>query len=62
MMGPWLKDRPAAPHKLLDAYVCQLTNFTPLDGDNTILREEPDISSFMIETFDWKKFAERTLH
>jgi hypothetical protein len=53
-----------APHKLLDAYVCQLTSFTPLDGDSTILREEPDISSFVIETFEtfeWKRIAERML-
>jgi hypothetical protein len=62
MKGPWLEDRPAAPHKLLDAYVHRLSNFTPIDGDSTILREEPPISLAAIETFEWKKIAERASH
>jgi hypothetical protein len=62
MKGPWLKDRPAAPHKLLNAYVHRLAGFTPLDGGSAILREEPDVSPVAIGRFEWKKIAARASH
>jgi hypothetical protein len=58
MRGPWEQDRPAAPHKVLDAYVHTLTTFTPLDGDQSIMETEPDIGPLEIEDFPWDKISQ----
>jgi len=58
MMGSWHKDRPASPHKLLNAYVRRLTDFTPLDSNEMILGEE-DASSVAVDTFQWDKIEKR---
>jgi len=55
MSGTWEQDRPAAPHKLLNDYVNRLTDFTPLDGDQSILRTEPDVGPIEIIGFQWDK-------
>jgi len=57
-MGSWHKDRPASPHKLLNAYVRRLTNFTPLDSNEMMLGEE-DASLFAVDTFQWDKIEKR---
>jgi len=59
MIGPWEQDRPAAPHKLLNYYVKGYTGFSPLDGDQSILRSEPDARSISILSFRWDKITER---
>jgi hypothetical protein len=51
MMGPWKQDGPAAPHKVLNAYINTLTTFSPLGGDQSILETEPDIGPIRITSF-----------
>ena len=53
--GTWKGDQPASPHKLLNAYVQQMTSVAPCDGDKTILDREDDCPSLDIPTFDWTK-------
>jgi hypothetical protein len=53
MRRPWEENHPASPHKLLNAYVHQLTNFTPLDGDSFILGQEADVEPIGIDGFRW---------
>jgi len=58
MSGPWHKDHPASPHKLLDAYVQKLTDFTPLDGNDMTLREAA-VGPIEADTFLWDKIEKR---
>jgi hypothetical protein len=51
MRGPWQKDRPASPHKLLNAYVQGLAGFTPLDGDRAI--KEANVGPVETDNFQW---------
>lgn len=44
LQGLWEQKGPAAPHKLLNVYVDQLSNFTPLDCKSTLLEQEPDVA------------------
>jgi hypothetical protein len=53
--GPWNNNGPAAPHKLLNAYANGLSGFTPLDGDNAHLEQEPDVEPITIASFLWGK-------
>ena len=62
MRGSWHKDRPASPHKLLDAYVRRLADFTPLDSDEMTLREEEDVGPVEIDTIQWDKITKRKAH
>jgi hypothetical protein len=62
MRGSWHKDRPASPHKLLNAYVRQLADFTPLDSDEMILKGEEDVGQVKIDPFQWDKIAKRKSH
>ena len=62
MRGYWHKDRPTSPHKLLNAYVQRLADFTPLDGDRMILREEKDVGPVEIDTFQWNKIQRGKSH
>jgi hypothetical protein len=54
MIGPWKEDCPASPHKLLNAYVHQLAEFTPLDADASLLGPEADIEPRSIGGFPWE--------
>ena len=58
----WEDDRPASPHKLLNAYIKRLTGFVPLDGDTTILEEEADIGEVDIATFQWNNIEKSKSH
>jgi hypothetical protein len=51
--GRWEEDCPASPHKLLNAYVHRLANFTPLDADAILLEQEEDIGPPNIGGFPW---------
>ena len=62
MRGAWHKDRPASPHTLLDTYVRKLADFTPLDSDEMILREEKGVRPPNIRTFDWDRVTMRKSH
>jgi len=55
MRGLWKEDGPAAPHRLLNAYVHRLADFTPLDGDSAILEQEADVGPVDIDSFQWDK-------
>jgi hypothetical protein len=55
MRGPWNQAGPAAPHKVLNAYVKRLTGVIPRDGYQTDLENEPDVRPVMISTFPWDK-------
>ena len=55
MMKSWEEDRPASPHKLLNAYIHSLTYFTPLDGDRAILEKEADVGPLSIVEFPWER-------
>jgi hypothetical protein len=43
--GPWNNNSPAAPHKLLNAYVKRHSGFSPFDGDSALLTQEPDVDT-----------------
>jgi hypothetical protein len=58
LIGPWNSNGPAAPHKSLNAYVNQLSGFAPLDGDNALLIQEPDVEPPRIGTFSWEKIKQ----
>ena len=58
MKGSWQEDRPASPHKLLNAYIKQLAKFTPLDGNEMIMNEEVNVE-VMVETFQWERIQKR---
>jgi hypothetical protein len=62
MMGPWNENFPASPHKLLDAYVRQLADFTPLDADATLLGQEADIRPRNIGGFSCEIIEQGTTH
>ncbi|KAG8815651.1 hypothetical protein FRC18_001409 [Serendipita sp. 400] len=50
--GGWIRDAPASPHKLLNAYVKAYSTFMPVDGPKDMF-EEPDVGQIFIRTFDW---------
>ena len=54
-MGSWKADSPASPHKLLNAFVENMADFTPPDGDESILAQEEVPHLIEIPTFDWSK-------
>ena len=63
----WCNDRPAYPHKFLDAYVQRLADFKPSDSEATALRgeeggEEDGAGPIEIETFQWDKIAKGESH
>lgn len=58
MTGPWEKKRPAAPHKLLNAYIDCLADFHPLDADDAFLSGEPDVEPIEIGRFEWGKIEQ----
>jgi len=60
MKRPWKKNHPASPHKLLDAYVYRLANFTPLDGVSVISKREDNVEPIDVEGFQWKKIDDGT--
>lgn len=55
MRGPWNQAGPAAPHKLLNAYVHSYTGVTARDGFQTDLENEPEVGPLKIATFQWEK-------
>lgn len=56
MKRPWKENQPASPHKLLNAYVHEFTEFTPLDGDPVMLgKEDADAGPVNVGGFDWEK-------
>ncbi|KIM32624.1 hypothetical protein M408DRAFT_20008 [Serendipita vermifera MAFF 305830] len=55
LSGHWETYRPASPHKLLNAYVYTLAYFTPLDGDKTLMKSEPDVEPIGVQGFYWEK-------
>ena len=54
-MGNWKAFSPASPHKLLNGYVKEMADYTPRDGDATILEQEEEPCLTRIPTFDWDK-------
>lgn len=61
LQGLWEQKGPAAPHKLLNVYVDQLSNFTPLDCKSTLLEQEPDVTPNTVDEFQWDRI-ERDPH
>lgn len=53
--GEWHEDGPAAPHKLLNAYVKLISGFTPIDGDLSLLNAESPVKPPQITGFMWDK-------
>jgi hypothetical protein len=51
MRRPWKENHPAFPHKLLNVYVHQLADFSPLDGDSAILGQAADVGAVNIGGF-----------
>jgi hypothetical protein len=62
MKGRWEGNRPASPHKLLNAYVHRLADFTPIDAATTLLEQEVDVGPVEIDTFQWEKIDEGATH
>jgi len=62
MSGSWDKNHPASPHKLFNAYVQQLADVTPFDGDEMILGGEEDVGLPEIEMFQWDRVTKRESH
>ena len=58
MRGHWGANSPASPHKLLNAYVYQFTNFEPIDVDSTLLEQEAKIEPMEFLTFQWEKIKQ----
>jgi hypothetical protein len=48
---------PSSPHKLLDTYVHAYTEYTPIDGEGSLLATEPDVKPAKVQGFAWKKIA-----
>jgi hypothetical protein len=55
LIGPWNRNGPAAPQKLLNAYIKQLSGFSPLDCDGALLAQEPDVKPSTISIFEWQR-------
>ncbi|KAF8225140.1 hypothetical protein L208DRAFT_1409043 [Tricholoma matsutake] len=55
--GEWTTACPSSPHKLLDAYVHAYTEYTPIDGEGSLLATEPDVKPSKVQGFAWEKIA-----
>lgn len=59
LKGAWRQDQPASPHKILNAYICQITTFEPRDvDDEAILENEQDIEHLSVPGFRWDRIEE----
>ena len=58
MMGHWEQDHPRSPHKIFNAFVHKHVEFTPLDGDRSILEGEADVGPVDIGGFYWDKISQ----
>ena len=60
MTRPWHKNRPASPHKLLDAYVQRFAGYTP--SDSAARGEEGHVGPVLLQTFQWNWITNRESH
>ena len=63
LRGSWKADSPASPHKLLNAFVENMAEFTPPDGDESILAQEevPHLIEFKFPLLTGVSFGEASL-
>jgi hypothetical protein len=58
LKGSWTHNVLKSPHKLLNAFVHVIMSFTPIDGDDALLAQEPVVQFPTVDGFPWEKIKQ----